>query len=75
MDSRRLSQVFAVVVTVFVIAVLWDLMSDGGEAPPPPVVDTLVTPPRREGQSQAGRAEPAYTIPEPEREQPGYLAQ
>lgn len=79
MDPRRLSQLLAVVVTVIVIAVAWDLLGDSSAVPSAPVAvpESLVTatPPPRESQSQAGRAEPAYTIPEPEREQPGYLAQ
>lgn len=80
MEPRRLSQLLAVVVTVVVIAVAWDLLAGSRGAPPaavtvaPPPITPAPAPPRDSG-SQAGSAEPAFIIPEENRGEPGYLAQ
>jgi hypothetical protein len=80
MDPRRLGQLLSLVVAVIIVAIAWDLLSGPGEPPVAavPVVapDPPPSPPRREGQTQAGSAEPRFTIPEdPEgANQPGYLA-
>lgn len=84
MDSRRLRQLLAAVVTLLVIAVVWDMLADARQLPPPPVpvpdppvVTTPAPPPRP---SQAGSTEPRFTFNEapenaPPREPPGYLEQ
>jgi hypothetical protein len=81
MDPRRLRQLLSIVVAVIIVAIAWDLLSGSGDPPVAaapagtPDVPTPPPPARREGQTQAGRAEPRFIIPEdPEGGQPGYLA-
>ncbi len=77
MDSQRVRQLLTVTVTIAVVAVVWDLWSDATSAPPvaaipTPSVDTAPRPTPRT--SQAGRVQPAYTIPEePRGAEPSYI--
>jgi len=79
MAERRFSQLLAVVVTLLVIAVLWDMVNDSRRVPPAPAsapvvepVATLVPPPAPppDTQTQAGRVEPSNADIGP-----GYLEQ
>lgn len=78
MDSRSVGRLLGIVVTIVVVAIVWDLFSDATKAPPPvaasqPAPDTQPRQPPRT--SQAGRVQPAYTIPdESEVGQPSYIA-
>jgi hypothetical protein len=78
MDSRRTSQLLALVATFVIVAIVWDLFRDASDDQPPPVATTppaADTPPRLPPRtSQAGRVQPAYTIPpEPEVAEPSYI--
>jgi hypothetical protein len=74
MAEQRLRQLLAVVVTVIVIAVVWDVVHDAS-TPPPPVPTVAVeaappapAPPPAETRTQAGRVEPPR-----DDSMPGYL--
>lgn len=83
MDPRHLRVALAIVATIVVIAVLWDVFSDATEAPAPVAAappETVATPPQpapSEGRSQAGSAVPAETVaPAPsttDPAHPGYM--
>ena len=80
MDPRHLRLLLAIVASVVAIAVVWDIFSAATDAPAPVATapsETVAAPPQpapREGQSQAGRAEPTETIPvAPEGSQPGRM--
>jgi predicted Zn-dependent protease len=73
----------AIVASIVVIAVVWDVFSDATEAPAPVAAaapETVAPPPQpppHEGRSQAGSAAPVDTVaaapPVPDAAQPGYM--